>query len=298
MKTSSSTASKRARVARRKRAASSVTTSMPSASSSNQRRAARTTAGSISTPTMRARGASARTTRAALPPPRPRSRTLRRRSGGSASSPAAMPSQTEPVVSRPGCQVDAKLPSMRSVRRPPCTTTRTRPCGFARLPRGEASRGLAARGEASGSAPPVPGLACRPSPGEDRYTRAMGWDLFERAPSHVVRVALPVPVDRLFDYEVPEDLAREAEVGRRVRVPFGGRRLTGVIVETGAERGGVRARGGCASSRRSSTRRPPCRRRCSRPCSRRPRRCSARSGSRSPRRSRPAPRRRARRASR
>jgi primosomal protein N' (replication factor Y) len=64
----------------------------------------------------------------------------------------------------------------------------------------------------------------------------MGWDLFEeRAPSHVVRVALPVPVDRLFDYEVPEDLAREAEVGRRVRAPFGGRRLTGVIVETGSE---------------------------------------------------------------
>jgi primosomal protein N' (replication factor Y) len=66
----------------------------------------------------------------------------------------------------------------------------------------------------------------------------MGWDLFERAPLHVVRVALPVPVDRLFDYEVPEDLAREAEVGRRVRAPFGGRRLTGVIVETGAEPGG------------------------------------------------------------
>jgi primosomal protein N' (replication factor Y) len=47
---------------------------------------------------------------------------------------------------------------------------------------------------------------------------------------------VPVPVDRLFDYEVPEDLAREAEVGRRVRAPFGGRRLTGVIVELGAER--------------------------------------------------------------
>ena len=61
----------------------------------------------------------------------------------------------------------------------------------------------------------------------------MGWDLFERAASRVVRVALPVPVDRAFDYEVPEDLAREAEVGRRVRAPFQGRRLTGVIVETG-----------------------------------------------------------------
>jgi primosomal protein N' (replication factor Y) len=65
----------------------------------------------------------------------------------------------------------------------------------------------------------------------------MGWDLFETAPSGVVRVALPVPVDQLFDYEVPEDLAREAEVGRRVRAPFGSRRLTGVIVELGAEPG-------------------------------------------------------------
>jgi len=65
----------------------------------------------------------------------------------------------------------------------------------------------------------------------------MGWDLFEGAPSGVVRVALPVPVDQLFDYEVPEDLAKEAEIGRRVRAPFGSRRLTGVIVELGAEPG-------------------------------------------------------------
>jgi primosomal protein N' (replication factor Y) (superfamily II helicase) len=62
----------------------------------------------------------------------------------------------------------------------------------------------------------------------------MGWDLFESAASARVRVALPVPVDRLFDYEVPGDLAREAEVGRRVRAPFSGRRLTGVIVALGA----------------------------------------------------------------
>ncbi len=53
----------------------------------------------------------------------------------------------------------------------------------------------------------------------------------------MARVALPVPVDRLFDYAVPGDLAREAEVGRRVRVPFQGRRLTGIIVEMGAEPG-------------------------------------------------------------
>jgi primosomal protein N' (replication factor Y) len=62
----------------------------------------------------------------------------------------------------------------------------------------------------------------------------MGWDLFESAPARVVRVALPLPVDRLFDYAVPDDLAREAEAGRRVRVSVQGRRLTGVIVETAA----------------------------------------------------------------
>jgi primosomal protein N' (replication factor Y) len=63
----------------------------------------------------------------------------------------------------------------------------------------------------------------------------MGWDLFERAATRVVRVALPVPVDRAFDYEVPKDLASAVEIGRRVRVPFQGRRLTGVIVETDAD---------------------------------------------------------------
>jgi primosomal protein N' (replication factor Y) len=40
-------------------------------------------------------------------------------------------------------------------------------------------------------------------------------------------VALPVPLDRAFTYELGE---LEAEVGARVMVPFGGQRLVGVVV--------------------------------------------------------------------
>jgi len=59
------------------------------------------------------------------------------------------------------------------------------------------------------------------SPGGPYATEASG----------VVRVALPVPEDRLFDYAVPAALADEAEPGRRALVPLGRRRVTGVIVE-------------------------------------------------------------------
>ena len=46
-----------------------------------------------------------------------------------------------------------------------------------------------------------------------------------------VRVVLPLPLDQAFTYLVPDDLADEAQVGCRVLVPFGPRRLTGLIVE-------------------------------------------------------------------
>lgn len=45
----------------------------------------------------------------------------------------------------------------------------------------------------------------------------------------IVRVALDVPLHRCFDYLAPE--ATPADVGRRVRVPFGRRSVIGVIVE-------------------------------------------------------------------
>ncbi|HMV54218.1 MAG TPA: primosomal protein N', partial [Rhodocyclaceae bacterium] len=45
----------------------------------------------------------------------------------------------------------------------------------------------------------------------------------------IVRIALPVPLPRSFDY-VADD-ATEADIGRCVRVPFGQGEKTGVIVE-------------------------------------------------------------------
>ncbi|KHM92035.1 hypothetical protein OR60_17900, partial [Xanthomonas vesicatoria] len=52
-----------------------------------------------------------------------------------------------------------------------------------------------------------------------------------------LRVALPVPLPQLFDYLPPADalLTDPAQVGCRVRVPFGPRELVGVVVEIGQQ---------------------------------------------------------------
>ena len=53
-------------------------------------------------------------------------------------------------------------------------------------------------------------------------------------PPAVWRVALPLPLPRLFDYRPPEGEAVEpGDVGLRVRVPFGNRELVGIVAETG-----------------------------------------------------------------
>jgi primosomal protein N' (replication factor Y) (superfamily II helicase) len=50
-----------------------------------------------------------------------------------------------------------------------------------------------------------------------------------------LRVALPVPLLRLFDYRPPDATPiRPSDIGRRVQVPFGSRTLTGVVVDVGA----------------------------------------------------------------
>lgn len=50
----------------------------------------------------------------------------------------------------------------------------------------------------------------------------------------VWRVALPLPLPRLFDYLAPAGtVPSSADVGKRVRVPFGSRELVGVIAEVG-----------------------------------------------------------------
>jgi primosomal protein N' (replication factor Y) len=48
-------------------------------------------------------------------------------------------------------------------------------------------------------------------------------------------VSLPVPVNRLFTYELPLTLRQRVETGSRVVVPFGSRRLVGVVMRLSAE---------------------------------------------------------------
>ncbi len=65
-----------------------------------------------------------------------------------------------------------------------------------------------------------------------RYTEPMTDPLFSQASRHIVRVALPVPVDSLFSYCVPDSQSEAIQPGQRVLVPFSGRRLTGIVVES------------------------------------------------------------------
>jgi primosomal protein N' (replication factor Y) (superfamily II helicase) len=46
-----------------------------------------------------------------------------------------------------------------------------------------------------------------------------------------VNVALNIPSDKLFTYEVPANLQQEVEIGKRVFVPFGRRKRTGFIIK-------------------------------------------------------------------
>ncbi|HVK50225.1 MAG TPA: primosomal protein N' [Pseudoxanthomonas sp.] len=60
--------------------------------------------------------------------------------------------------------------------------------------------------------------------------------------SAVLRIALPVPLPRLFDYLPPADSSRRApgvqDIGRRVRVPFGSRELVGWVADVAASTDG------------------------------------------------------------
>jgi primosomal protein N' (replication factor Y) len=57
-------------------------------------------------------------------------------------------------------------------------------------------------------------------------------------PANVLRIALPLPLPRLFDYLAPGGAeASPTDVGRRLRVPFGPRELVGVVAATGAAAG-------------------------------------------------------------
>ncbi|MBQ3747020.1 MAG: hypothetical protein II863_06390, partial [Kiritimatiellae bacterium] len=51
----------------------------------------------------------------------------------------------------------------------------------------------------------------------------------------LVRVAIDLALDRLFDYEVPEALEKKLAVGQLLSVPFGHRTARGFVMELGEE---------------------------------------------------------------
>ncbi len=54
------------------------------------------------------------------------------------------------------------------------------------------------------------------------------------SPETVLRIALPVPLPRLFDYRPPPGTgASAADIGRRIRVPFGQREAVGIVAGCG-----------------------------------------------------------------
>ena len=46
-----------------------------------------------------------------------------------------------------------------------------------------------------------------------------------------VNIALNIPSDKFFTYEVPVNMQQEVAIGKRVFVPFGSRKRTGFIIK-------------------------------------------------------------------
>lgn len=89
--------------------------------------------------------------------------------------------------------------------------------------------------EEDGASALAPGKRCPstgPRPAPIRYTAGMSSEsLIETGTPRYARVVLPIPVDQSFTYEIPGTLRGRVRVGQRVEVPFGKRRLNGVVVE-------------------------------------------------------------------
>ncbi len=61
-------------------------------------------------------------------------------------------------------------------------------------------------------------------------------------PARYCEVSLPVPLDRSFTYELPTTMRHRAQPGARVLVPFGNRKLTGVVLRVHDDCNGVTVR--------------------------------------------------------
>ena len=64
----------------------------------------------------------------------------------------------------------------------------------------------------------------------------------------IVRVAIDLALDRLFDYEVPEALQKKLAVGQLLSVPFGHREARGFVLEVRGDRSRDDRVIGCRSS--------------------------------------------------
>ena len=53
----------------------------------------------------------------------------------------------------------------------------------------------------------------------------------------IARVSLEIALRKEFDYAIPAELARQVDVGSRVQVPFGARKVLGVVTAVAEESG-------------------------------------------------------------
>ncbi len=67
----------------------------------------------------------------------------------------------------------------------------------------------------------------------------------------IARVSLEIALRKEFDYLIPAELAGQIEVGSRVQVPFGARKILGVVTAAGR---GIRPREISNPSSKSSAR--------------------------------------------
>ena len=78
---------------------------------------------------------------------------------------------------------------------------------------------------------------CRPVPRLPLDSQAA---TLNPSPAMIARVSLEIALRKEFDYAIPPELAGKVEVGSRVQVPFGGRKLMGCVTAMAEESGQVR----------------------------------------------------------
>jgi primosomal protein N' (replication factor Y) len=71
---------------------------------------------------------------------------------------------------------------------------------------------------------------------DPRFSTELSTDFVDKKHAVILQVALDTPLHRVFDYTAPADVSAESlKPGLRVRVPFGRRRLVGVLIGTARE---------------------------------------------------------------